>query len=87
MVEIGKFIFFVFGAVVLLQISLSNTSIRYRKPFSCAACLGFWIGFLVCDGFFGDVGWGPDSIGIRIMWAMIAAGTSFIFNSIVSKES
>ena len=80
-VEIFKFIFFVYGAVILLQILLSATPLRYKKPLSCAACLSFWIGLVSCDLFLPIEGW-----MFRIEMAVIAAGTSWLLDGIVKGE-
>lgn len=85
-IEIFKFIFSVFGAVLLLQIALVGTPVRYKKPFSCAACLGFWIGLFACDALVCSVWWSTGAIGARVTWATVSAGTSWILSGIIPKE-
>ena len=79
--EFVKYIFFVYGAVILLQIILTGTPLRHIKPFKCTACLGFWIGLASYDLFLPIIGW-VDHLAM----AVVAAGTSWLFDGIVKGE-
>ncbi len=79
--EFVKYIFFVYGAVILIQILLTGTPIRHIKPFKCSACLGFWVGFFSYELFLPIEGWMN-----RLAMAIAAAGTSWLLDGIVKGE-
>lgn len=79
--EFVKYIFFVYGAVILIQILLTGTPLRHIKPFKCAACLGFWIGVFSYELFLPIEGWMD-----RIAMGIVAAGTSWLLDGIVKGE-
>ena len=88
MADIFKYVAFVFGSVILLQVALVGTPFRHKKPFSCAACLGFWLGLVCCDGFFKLDPWlTTHGIMDRVEWATIASGVCWFLNSVVTKET
>lgn len=87
-VALVEFLLFVFGSVILFQIGLNGTPFRHRKPFSCAACLGFWFGLFSCAFFFEGLKF--DSLkGVYqvIVYATIASGVSWFLNGIITKEN
>ena len=79
--EFVKYIFFVYGAVILLQIVLTGTPLRHIKPFKCSACLAFWIGIASNNLFFQLKGFWD-----MIVMAVVAAGTSWLLDGIVKGE-
>ena len=66
----------VFGATVLVQTMLRGTPLSGRKPFSCAACLGFWCAIALYPV-------SRTGNGQFTMWVLAAAGIAYILNRIV----
>ena len=71
----------VFGAFASLKVSIRE-SFFARKPFSCAVCMGYWIGFIFSVFYFGGHWWGFS----HQMNAFAAAGGCWILNRVVTGE-
>jgi hypothetical protein len=80
-VDFVKYVFFVYGSVILVQIIFKGTPLRYMKPFKCTACLSFWVGLAFCGMFFPITGW-PDVTAYAIM----ASGASWFLDGLIKEE-